>query len=73
MTRNKSVSLTAAVAAHVAVVGGVVRDTRYAATATLYRIDYSHRGADGYGVVVIYDDEPDALVSTGSDYYYWKG
>lgn len=30
-------------------------------------------GDDGYAIVVVYDDEPDTLVSTGSDYFVKRG
>ena len=50
--------------------GQRVVDRRYSVGATVYRdVETSHHGSDGYPVVVIYDDEPDTIVGTGSDYF----
>ncbi len=50
--------------------GAHVVDVRTGDFATVVLIDYNDDpGADGYGIVVEYDDEPGIPVSTGSDYF----
>lgn len=50
--------------------GDRVRDVRYGVEATvLADVDTTHRGRDGHGIAVEYDDEPGVPVATGTDYF----
>jgi uncharacterized protein YlxP (DUF503 family) len=48
--------------------GQRVRDTRYGIEASVVSVN-DWWGRDGHGIAVICDDDPDSVVSTGSDYF----